>query len=99
LQAALGETTGERLPVAVAPVEALSDRELEILEMLVEGYSNKRIGAALFISENTVKYHLKNIYGKLGVGNRTQASMAARTLPTGVRSRCRRRRSTRRAAA
>jgi LuxR family maltose regulon positive regulatory protein len=81
LHAALGEAVIERQAAAAAPIEALSERELEILEMLVEGYSNKRIGAALFISANTVKYHLKNIYGKLGVGNRTQASMAARALP------------------
>ena len=49
--------------------------------MLARGLSNKDIGAALFISENTVKFHLKNLYAKLGVKNRTQAAAAARRLP------------------
>ncbi|MBI4692432.1 MAG: hypothetical protein HY749_00235 [Gammaproteobacteria bacterium] len=62
-------------------VEPLSEREREIVRMLARGLSNKDIGAALFISENTVKFHLKNLYGKLGVKNRTQAAEAARRLP------------------
>ena len=41
--------------------------------MLKQGLSNRAVGARLFVSENTVKYHLKNIYAKLGARNRTEA--------------------------
>lgn len=50
----------------------LSARQLEVIEFIKKGYSNKQIGAELFISENTVKYHLKAIYELLQVGNRTE---------------------------
>ena len=52
--------------------EALTAREREVLERLIAGDSNKEIGSALFVSENTVKYHLKNILQKLHVNNRAQ---------------------------
>jgi DNA-binding CsgD family transcriptional regulator len=55
----------------------LSDRELEILDLLVNGASNKQIAAKLFISTNTVKVHLRNIYGKIHVSSRTEAAMFA----------------------
>lgn len=48
----------------------LSKRQLEIIELVKQGKTNKEIGAALFISENTVKYHLKVIYNTLGIDNR-----------------------------
>lgn len=48
----------------------LSKRQLEIIELVKEGKTNKEIGAILFISENTVKYHLKVIYNTLGIDNR-----------------------------
>lgn len=48
-----------------------SDRQIEIIMLLKDGKSNKEIGNQLFISENTVKYHLKSIYTTLGVENRT----------------------------
>jgi DNA-binding NarL/FixJ family response regulator len=51
----------------------LSERELEILKLVSEGKSNRLIAEHLLISENTVKYHLKNIMHKLGVTNRTEA--------------------------
>jgi len=51
----------------------LTDRESEILYYLGKGYSNKLIGEKLFISSNTVKFHIKNIYLKLDVKNRIQA--------------------------
>jgi DNA-binding NarL/FixJ family response regulator len=51
----------------------LSERELTMLETLARGLSNKGIGRELWITEQTVKFHLTNIYRKLGVENRTQA--------------------------
>ncbi|MGB0385701.1 MAG: response regulator [Ardenticatenaceae bacterium] len=59
-----------------APKEAisLSDRELEVLAHVAKGWTNLRVAKSLSISENTVKFHLQNIYQRLGVSNRTQAS-------------------------
>lgn len=51
--------------------EALTDREREVLRLLADGLSNKRIGETLFISESTVKFHIRNIIRKLGVTKRT----------------------------
>jgi len=51
----------------------LSERELEILRLVATGKSNHAIAEQLSVSENTVKYHLKNIMQKLGVSNRTEA--------------------------
>jgi DNA-binding NarL/FixJ family response regulator len=56
---------------------SLSERELEILRLVASGKSNQAIADHLSISDNTVKYHLKNILQKLGVGNRTEAVMLA----------------------
>jgi len=53
---------------------ALTDREETVLTLVAEGKSNAQIGAALGLSENTVKFHLKNVYLKLGVTNRTEAA-------------------------
>jgi LuxR family maltose regulon positive regulatory protein len=61
-------------------VEPLSERELEILKLIAEGLTNPEIAARLFLSLNTVKVHTRNIYGKLGVNNRTQAVIQARAL-------------------
>jgi DNA-binding NarL/FixJ family response regulator len=58
--------------------EKLSSRELEVLRQLAEGKSNKEIGAALNLAEGTVKNHLSNVFGKLGVLDRTQAALLAR---------------------
>ncbi|MCB9159768.1 MAG: response regulator transcription factor [Caldilineaceae bacterium] len=51
----------------------LSDREQEVLQHLSRGLPNAEIGTALSVSENTVRFHLKNIYDKLNVSNRTEA--------------------------
>ena len=56
-------------------VENLTPRELETLEMLAEGLSNKQIAARLHISEHTAKFHVNSILGKLGAGTRTEAVM------------------------
>ena len=61
-------------------VEPLSDRELEILRLVARGASNKEIATALFIAEGTVKNHVTNILGKLGVRDRTQAALKAKDL-------------------
>ncbi|MBW7870788.1 MAG: response regulator transcription factor [Flavobacteriia bacterium] len=50
----------------------LTERQLEIIELIKAGKSNKEIAAELFISENTVKYHLKIIYSLLGIDNRVR---------------------------
>lgn len=57
-----------------------SEREAEVLLFLCHGYTNKEIAAQLLITTNTVKTHLKNIYTKLGVSNRTQAAAEAKML-------------------
>ena len=61
-------------------VEPLSEREIEVLQLIAEGLTNPEIASRLFISLNTVKAHCRNIYGKLGVNNRTQATGRARAL-------------------
>lgn len=69
-----------------APDDAgLTDRETEVLENLTGGFSNKQIAAALFISENTVNFHVKNILSKLHLRNRTQ--VVAWALERGYTSR------------
>ena len=57
--------------------EALSTREIEVLQRIAAGKSNKEIGAELFISEGTVKAHVKGIFTKLGVVSRTAAIATA----------------------
>lgn len=63
---------------SAASLERLSGRELEVLQQLSAGKSNKEIGTALNLAEGTVKNHLSNIFGKLGVLDRTQAALLAR---------------------
>ena len=59
------------------PRMALSPRELEVLQLVAKGLRNKEIGASLNIAEDTVKIHIKNIFSKLEVIDRTQAVVAA----------------------
>lgn len=65
-------------PRAVSP-DDLSEREQDVLRLLVLGSSNREIADELVVSLDTVKTHLRNVYGKLGVHSRTQAIAAART--------------------
>lgn len=60
------------------PANALTSRELEVLQLVADGRSNREIGATLFLSEATVKSHLVHINTKLGVRSRTSAVAAAR---------------------
>ena len=52
----------------------LTRRELEILQLVAEGHSNAQLARMLWVTEQTVKFHLSNVYRKLGVANRTEAS-------------------------
>jgi len=66
--------------LAEALMDPLTERELEVLQLLAEGLSNKEMAAKLIVAPSTVKQHLKNIYGKLDVHSRTQAVMRGREL-------------------
>ena len=52
----------------------LTRRELEILQLVAEGHSNSQLAKMLWVTEQTIKFHLSNIYRKLDVSNRTEAS-------------------------
>ena len=67
-------------PVATAMVEALSEREREVLSLVAQAMPNKKIARAINVSPETVKWHLKNIFGKLGVAGRDEAVGRARDL-------------------
>lgn len=71
--------TGEPMSPTPEPVTDLTGRELEILRLVAAGFPNGAIAAQLWITEQTVKFHLSNVYRKLGVQNRTQASHIAHT--------------------
>jgi DNA-binding NarL/FixJ family response regulator len=62
------------------PAEALTEREVEVMQLLSEGLSNKQIAARLEISEHTAKFHVNAILGKLGVQSRTEAVVRAARL-------------------
>jgi LuxR family maltose regulon positive regulatory protein len=61
-------------------IEPLSEREVEVLHLIAEGLTNQEVASRLFLSLNTIKVHARNINGKLGVNNRTQAVARARAL-------------------
>lgn len=71
----MGQYAGTR---ASQPLyEALTERELEVLNLLAQGMQNKEIATQLVISERTVKFHVNSIMGKLGAANRTEAVVLA----------------------
>jgi DNA-binding CsgD family transcriptional regulator/tetratricopeptide (TPR) repeat protein len=72
----LDEDDGARTPLPAG----LTDRELQVLDLLEQGRTNREIAAALFISEKTASVHVSNILRKLGVANRGQAAAARRRL-------------------
>lgn len=69
-------------PARGEQAEALTDREREILQLMARGAANKEIAAQLFISENTVKTHVSNLFQKLGARDRTEA--VTRALARGL---------------
>jgi DNA-binding NarL/FixJ family response regulator len=75
----LAPTVATRLVnrMRVPAEEALTSREIEVLELVARGSSNAEVAATLFISEATVKTHLLHIFGKLGVDDRTAAVVSA----------------------
>ena len=74
-------TTGQAAPPdPSALVEPLSARELEVLHLVEQGLTNSEIAGQLVLAPSTVKTHINNIYGKLGVQTRTQALKRAREL-------------------
>ncbi len=71
---------GAEVPQDAAPaggITALSERETVVLEAVARGLPNREIGRELWISEQTVKFHLRNLYRKLGVSSRTEAARYA----------------------
>jgi LuxR family maltose regulon positive regulatory protein len=80
LLTAFGESTPPSLPVALALVEPLTERELEVLRLIATGLSNREIAQELFVAVSTVKSHINHLYGKLEVRNRTQAVARAQKL-------------------
>jgi DNA-binding NarL/FixJ family response regulator len=73
LQHARASEQRERMENENDLVEPLTARELEVLSYMTRGLANKQIAAALFITEHTVKFHIRAILGKLGAANRTEA--------------------------
>ncbi len=77
----LSDELSEAAPLPeIRSVDALSDRELEVLRLTAAGHSNREIAHRLVLTLNTVKSHIHHIYAKLGVGSRTQAVAQARKL-------------------
>jgi DNA-binding NarL/FixJ family response regulator len=73
----IASSEGPALPAETKPAELshnLTRRELEILRLVAEGSSNSQLAQMLWVTEQTVKFHLSNIYRKLDVTNRTEAS-------------------------
>ena len=79
LLVAFGETASQ-FPYCPALPEQLSKREIEVLRLIQTGMSNRMIAEELIVSESTIKTHINNLYGKLGVQSRTQAVARATEL-------------------
>lgn len=67
----------QQAAAAGAPAAGLSEREAAVLAAVARGLSNREIGRQLWISEQTVKFHLRNVYRKLGITSRTEAARYA----------------------
>lgn len=75
-----GRDVAVALGTAIEPNDVLSAREGEVLAELARGLTNREIAERLFVSENTIKTHVNNIYAKLGVRRRTQAVSRAKEM-------------------
>lgn len=73
-----GESSKEDMAVLIKRYD-LVEREVEILSLIARHYSNPPIAEELFISRNTVKFHIKNIYGKMGIKSREEAAEKAQS--------------------
>lgn len=80
LDETLLDTLRPRVASGEPPAEALTPRELEVLQLLSEGLANRRIAERLGIGERTVKFHVNAILGKLGAASRTEAVVVAARL-------------------
>ena len=68
------KSEGSSAAAAAEPIDSLSQREKEFLALVAEGLTNTRIAKRLSVTEHTVKFHLQNIFWKLGAANRTEAA-------------------------
>jgi LuxR family maltose regulon positive regulatory protein len=80
LLAAFGEEAELTSPAMESLIEPLTEREMDVLRLIVAGLSNPEIAEELFIAVSTVKSHINHIYGKLGVESRTQAVIKVQEL-------------------
>jgi DNA-binding NarL/FixJ family response regulator len=83
IRSLFGDTEGPDPESEHRPETNLTQREMDILTLLVEGHSNRVISQSLYLSEKTVKAHMASVFRKLGVTNRTQAAMAAVSMGMG----------------
>ena len=72
------EPAGDDAPES--PPAGLTSRELEVLQLIADGHTNREIGGALFISEKTVSVHVSHVLAKLGAANRAEAATIAHRL-------------------
>ncbi|GAA0401312.1 response regulator transcription factor [Microbispora corallina] len=91
-QVVFGPATGSRVLAALSapavrprPLPELTDREVEVLDLLAAGLTNHAIAQRLFLSEKTVRNHVSNIFAKLGVSDRAAAVARARDAGLGAR--------------
>jgi two-component system nitrate/nitrite response regulator NarL len=71
-------SSSEALAKQANPIDELTNREQEVLNLVAEGLSNKRIALRLGVHEKTIKQHMTHIFAKLGISNRTEAAMTLR---------------------
>ena len=76
----IGKSYPPAAPAAQHLIDPLSQRELEVLHLIAQGFSNQEIGARLFLALDTVKGHNRRIFDKLQVQRRTEAVAKARSL-------------------
>ncbi|MFM9842304.1 MAG: LuxR C-terminal-related transcriptional regulator [Dongiaceae bacterium] len=81
------ERSTEWLPAAICRSPGFSRREAEVARLLTAGHSNRDLACTLGMAPDTVKWHLKNIFGKLGVANRTQAVLRLQEIGLGPNAR------------